>query len=124
MFAKSYLRPEMVVEDVGTGTGLIAAGLALLVHQVHVLDGSAAMLAVAWKNLSPFNNIVFHEADGQSLPLPDTSIDVVFTNMYLRPFPDPQTAIHEMVRVLKVMYFWKPSVRSGQAADSKSAMWS
>jgi ubiquinone/menaquinone biosynthesis C-methylase UbiE len=40
-------------------------------------------------------------ADGQSLPLPDGSVDAAFANMYLHHCPDPQAAIREMVRILK-----------------------
>jgi arsenite methyltransferase len=99
--AKAYLRPEMVVADVGSGTGFMAAGLAPLVRRVYALDGSPAMLDVARKNLAQFNNIVYQEADGQSLPLPDESLDAVFANMYLHHCPDPLAAIREMVRVLR-----------------------
>ena len=99
--SKAYLRPEMVVADVGAGTGYMAAGLAPLVRQVHVLDGSQAMIAVARRNLSSMDNIVYHEADGQSLSLEDACIDVVFANMYLHHCPDPQASIREMVRVLR-----------------------
>lgn len=99
--SKAYLRPEMVVADVGAGTGYMAAGLAPLVRQVHILDGSPAMIAVARRNLSSMDNIVYHEADGQSLSLEDACIDVVFANMYLHHCPDPQVSIREMVRVLK-----------------------
>jgi ubiquinone/menaquinone biosynthesis C-methylase UbiE len=99
--AKAYLRPEMVVADVGAGTGFVAAGLAPVVRQVHVIDGSAAMLDVARGNLNGLNNVVYHLADGQSLPLPDGSLDAVFANMYLHHCPDPLVAIREMVRVLR-----------------------
>ena len=99
--AKAYLRPEMSVADIGTGTGFMADGLAPLVQTVHVLDGSAAMLKVARKNLSTFNNIEYHHSDGQALSLPEDSMDVVFANMYLHHAPDPLTAIQEMVHVLK-----------------------
>ncbi len=99
--AKAYLRPEMAVADVGAGTGFMAAGLAPLVSKVHVLDGSAAMLDVARRNLSQFSNVEFHEADGQTLSLPDASVDAVFANMYLHHCPDPLAAIREMARVLK-----------------------
>ena len=40
--AKAYLRPEMIVADIGAGTGFMAAGLAPLVQKVHVIDGSPA----------------------------------------------------------------------------------
>jgi ubiquinone/menaquinone biosynthesis C-methylase UbiE len=99
--AKAYLRPEMAVADVGAGTGFIAAGLAPLVKRVYVVDGSPAMLAVARKNLSAFENVEYHEADGASLPFPEESLDAVFANMYLHHTPDPLTAIQEMVRVLR-----------------------
>ncbi len=100
-FAKAYLRHEMVAADVGAGTGFMAAGLAPLVRQVHVVDGSPAMLEVARKNLAAFSNVEYHQADGQSLPFPDSSLDAVFANMYLHHCPDPLAAIGEMVRVLK-----------------------
>ena len=68
---------------------------------VHVLDGSAAMLDVARKNLAQFENLEFHPADGLALPLPDASLDAVFANMYLHHCPDPLAAIREMVRILR-----------------------
>lgn len=98
---KAYLRPEMVVADVGSGTGFVAAGLATLVRRVYVVDGSEAMLDVARKNLNDFQNIEFHQADGLSLPFPEESLDAVFANMYLHHCPDPLAAIQEMVRVLR-----------------------
>jgi arsenite methyltransferase len=99
--AKAGLHPGMAVADIGAGTGFIALGLAPLVRQIHVLDGSAAMLEVAHKNLAQFSNVVYREADGQTLPLPDGSLDVAFANMYLHHCPDPLAAIREMVRILK-----------------------
>jgi len=99
--AKAYLRPEMVVADIGAGTGFMSAGLAPLVKRVHVIDGSAAMLAVAKRNLSRFDNLLYHETDGQSIPLPDKSLDAIFANMYLHHCPDPVGAIQEMVRLLR-----------------------
>jgi ubiquinone/menaquinone biosynthesis C-methylase UbiE len=99
--AKAYLHPEMIVADMGAGTGFVSAGLAPLVKKVHVLDGSEAMLAVARKNLAQFDNLEFHLAESLSLPLPDASLDAIFANMYLHHCPDPQAAIREMVRTLR-----------------------
>ena len=98
---KAWLRPEMAVADIGSGTGFMAAGLAPLVKQVYVVDGSPAMLEVARKNLVEFNNVEYHQADGSSLPFPDESLDAVFANMYLHHAADPLAAIQEMVRVLR-----------------------
>ncbi len=99
--AKACLHADMTVADVGSGTGFMAAGLAPLVRQVIALDGSTAMLDVARKNLSQFENVRFQEADGLTLPLPDGSVDAVFANMYLHHCPDPLAAIREMQRILR-----------------------
>lgn len=99
--ARAYLHLEMVVADVGAGTGFLSAGLAPLVRRVHVIDGAQAMLDVARKNLAAFGNLEFHQADGLSLPLPDASLDAAFANMYLHHCPDPLAAIEEMARTLR-----------------------
>jgi len=97
----AHLHPEMVVADIGAGTGFMTAGLAPLVRQVYLLDGSPEMLAIARQNLQEYNNLVFQQADGGALPLPDNSVDSIFANMYLHHLPDPLAGIREMVRLLK-----------------------
>ncbi len=99
--AHAYLRSEMVVADIGTGTGFVAAGLAPLVATVYAVDGSSAMLEVARRNLGDFSNVEVRLADGTALPFEAGSLDAIFANMYLHHCPDPQAAIREMVRVLK-----------------------
>lgn len=101
VISKAYLHPDMVVADIGGGTGFLSSGLAPLVKKVHLVDGSAEMVAVAQKNLSEFTNVEFHQADGGHLPFTDNSLDAVFANMYLHHTVDPKAAILEMVRVLR-----------------------
>jgi ubiquinone/menaquinone biosynthesis C-methylase UbiE len=98
---KSHLHPGMVVADVGAGTGFISAGLAPLVKEVHVVDGSPAMLEEAQRNLDQYGNVIYHLADGLALPFEDGSLDAVFANMYLHHCPDPLASIREIARVLK-----------------------
>ncbi len=99
--AKADLVPGAVVADVGTGTGFVAAGLAPKASKVYGFDASAAMLDVARRNLSSFQNVELHETPGNCLPLPDAALDGVFANMYLHHAPEPLVAIKEMARVLK-----------------------
>jgi arsenite methyltransferase len=99
--AIANLSPEMVVADVGTGTGFVIQGLAAHVSKVYGFDESPEMLAIAAQNLASFNNIALYEAPGSALPLPDKSLDAVFGNMYLHHDPDPANAIRELVRVLR-----------------------
>ena len=49
-YTQAYLRPEMVVADIGSGTGFMAAGLAPLVARVYAIDASAAMLEAGREN--------------------------------------------------------------------------
>ncbi|MFQ6082264.1 MAG: class I SAM-dependent methyltransferase [Candidatus Aminicenantia bacterium] len=99
--AKADLSSEMIVADVGTGTGFIAIGLAPLVKKVYCIDNSPEMLKVAKRNLRKFKNIELKLADGQNIPLQDERLDAVFANMYLHHSPDPLAAIKEMMRILK-----------------------
>ncbi len=61
---KAYLRPDMIVADIGGGTGFLSRGMADLVQEVHLVDGSSEMLSQAQKNLSDWVNIHYHHADG------------------------------------------------------------
>ena len=98
---RAYLLPDMVVADIGAGTGFITAGLVDLVKTIHLVDGSAAMLDEAKHNLGQVKNVEFHLADGLALPFRDGQLDVVFANMYLHHCVDPLVSIVEMVRILK-----------------------
>jgi ubiquinone/menaquinone biosynthesis C-methylase UbiE len=99
--AKADLMSEMVVVDVGSGTGFMAAGLAPLVAKVYAIDASPQMLAVARRNLGRFGNVCFGLAWGEALPLADASADAAFANMYLHHCADPLAAIREMARLLR-----------------------
>ncbi len=63
--------------------------------------GRRKMLAVARDKLQAFSNLEFREADSLALPLPESSVDAVFANMYLHHTPEPLTAIQEMARILR-----------------------
>lgn len=99
--AKARLNPEMVVADVGCGTGFMTFGLAPVVGKVYALDGSAAMVEVAQKNLSQFENVEYRVAELLNLGLESESIDAAFANMYLHHCLSPFEAIQAMVDLLK-----------------------
>ncbi|PKN92003.1 MAG: SAM-dependent methyltransferase [Chloroflexi bacterium HGW-Chloroflexi-6] len=99
--AKARLPENAVVADIGTGTGFVAGGLAPKAAKVYGFDASAEMLSVARRNLAKFANVELQQAPGDSIPLPDASLDGVFANMYLHHAPEPAAAIREMVRLLR-----------------------
>ena len=60
---KAYLHADMVVADVGAGTGFMTAGFADRVSKVHVIDASPSMLEVARKNLAGMDAFLNDPAD-------------------------------------------------------------
>jgi ubiquinone/menaquinone biosynthesis C-methylase UbiE len=99
--AKARLSLDAVVADVGTGTGFVAAGLAVQTKHVVGFDASPDMLVVARRNLAQFNNVELREATGDRLSVNDATFDGVFANMYLHHAPNPLATIKEMARTLK-----------------------
>lgn len=98
---KGELSRNMVVADVGAGTGFMAAGLAPQVNRVICVDASPEMLQVAESNLASFDNLEYRVGDGTALPIADASLDAVFANMYLHHVEEPLGALKEMARTLK-----------------------
>ncbi len=99
----AQLTPDMVVADVGTGTGFVAAGIAPRVARVIGIDISARILDVAGKNLQELGiaNVELHEGDISVLPLPDDSVDAAFANMVLHHAEDPSVMLAEMARIVR-----------------------
>ena len=89
--------------DVACGTG-IAARLALEEvgdeGTVAGLDVNPGMLEVARTATPSGDAIEWHQASAESMPLPDSSFDVVLCQMGLQFVPDKTAALREMRRVL------------------------
>jgi len=97
------LTPDMVVADVGTGTGFVAAGIAPRVARVIGIDISERILDVARSNLDELgiDNVELREGDITALPIPDDSVDAAFANMVLHHAEDPAAMLTEMARVVR-----------------------
>jgi ubiquinone/menaquinone biosynthesis C-methylase UbiE len=97
------LRPGERVLDVACGTGVVTRLAAARVGPsgtVAGLDVNPAMLAVARSATTPDASIEWHEANAESIPLPDDSFDVVLCQLGLQFVPDKAAALREMRRVL------------------------
>lgn len=99
-------RNNLVAYDLATGTGDVALTLAesKKIQNVIGMDLSVGMLdygrkKVKNKNLS--DKISMEEGDGVTIPKEDNSADVVTVAFGIRNFPDPQTSLINMTRVLK-----------------------
>ena len=95
-------RGESVL-DVACGTGIIARLAAERVApngSVSALDVNPAMLGMARSLPAPLP-IRWYETAAESVPLPDSSFDVVFCQLGLQFMSDKSAALREMHRVLK-----------------------
>jgi ArsR family transcriptional regulator len=97
------LDPNLVVADIGTGTGILAIELARLGVRVVAVDHSSRMLDAARAKAAaePDLQIEFRHGEASALPLSDGEVDAVFAHMVLHYLPSPSDAIAEMARVVK-----------------------
>jgi SAM-dependent methyltransferase len=58
--------------DLGCGTGRWARYVAPRVGRLHCIDPSERALAVAQRNLTAFDNCIFHAAAVDEIPLPES----------------------------------------------------
>jgi len=107
--AAGFLLPElhagMRLLDVGCGPGSITRGFAerLAPGEVVGVDVSEHVLDVAREDAatSAVTNLRYEQGSAYALPFPDASFDVVFAHQVLQHLNAPDTALHEMLRVLR-----------------------
>jgi SAM-dependent methyltransferase len=108
------------VLDVGCGTGVVAVTAARLGAHVTGLDLTPALLEQARENaLIAEVKIDWREGDVENLPFDDGAFDVVLSQFGHMFAPRPDTAIAEMLRVLKragtiAFATWPPELLAGR----------
>lgn len=104
--ATADLRPGEVAVDLGSGGGLdvfLAARKVGPTGRAIGIDMTPEMLERARANAKRqgLQNVEFHEATIDKLPLPDASVDCVISNCVINLAPDKQAVLREIARVLK-----------------------
>lgn len=107
--AYARLRPGEVVVDLGCGGGLdvfLAAAKVGPTGRAIGIDMTPQMIDLAKRNLEKFrqhsglNNVEFHLAPIDRLPLPDASVDCIINNCVINLVPDKNAVFREAERVL------------------------
>ena len=103
-FLLDYLAPGMDLLDGGCGPGTITKGLAAIVAPGRVVgvDRDQSQIALAQSLADSSSAIEFRTDDLCHLTADDESYDVVFVHGVLEHIADPERAIFEIRRVLKL----------------------
>ena len=104
--ATASLRPGEVVVDLGSGGGLdvfLAARKVGPAGKAIGIDMTPELIERATRNAreAKLENVEFHRATIDTLPLPDDSVDCVISNCVINLAPDKRAVFREMFRVLK-----------------------
>lgn len=107
--ASASLRPGEVVVDLGCGGGLdvfLASERVGPTGKAIGIDMTPEMVALARKNAlargkGSLENVEFHLATIDALPLADASVDCVISNCVINLAPDKPAVFREIARVLK-----------------------
>lgn len=100
LHAAGTSRPINIILDLGCGTGRYSGPLAdWFSAKVIALDPSERMLTQARRKNSP--NVTYVLGSGEDLPLPDSSVDLVFMSMVFHHFAQPAKVARECRRVLR-----------------------
>ncbi len=93
---------NLVVADVGCGTGYLAAALGRHIEHLICVDSSEAMLAQAQDNLANLNcRLEFRAGSMEALPLADAEVDAACAHMVLHHLTETRTGLDELTRVIK-----------------------
>jgi SAM-dependent methyltransferase len=108
--AFASLRPGETVVDLGCGGGLDVflaartvgpAGRAIGIDMTPEMIARAKAAAAKGVGGRPFDNVEFHVATIDRLPLADASVDCVISNCVINLAPDKDAVFREIARVLK-----------------------
>lgn len=93
--------PDLIVGDLGCGTGPVAELLAPHVARVIAVDSSRDMLRAARRRLKAARNVEFRHGDLEALPIDDGRLDAAVAVLVLHHVPEPARALAEARRALR-----------------------
>jgi len=94
--------PDLLVGDLGCGTGQLTETVAPYVRQVIAVDASTDMLDAARARLDgATTNVEFRKGELESLPVGDGELDVALLSLVLHYSPAPPKALSEAARVIR-----------------------
>jgi SAM-dependent methyltransferase len=93
--------PDLVVGDLGCGTGQFTETVAPYVSRVVSVDASPDMLEAARQRLKGSRNVELRQGELEALPVDAGELDVAMLSLVLHYSPAPTRTLSEVSRVLK-----------------------
>jgi SAM-dependent methyltransferase len=95
------LDADLVVGDLGCGTGVVSGWLSLFCERIVAVDSSKEMLRAARKNLAGRKHVQLRQGSLEKLPIEDGELDVALMMLVLHHMPEPKRVLEEAARALK-----------------------
>src|SRR5690606_14571193 len=96
----ALLPDDVVIGDLGWGTGVVGAELSPYVGRVVAVDESRAVLSAARRRLHDRGNVELRSGSLEALPVEDAELDAAVLSLVLHYVPEPVAALSEARRVL------------------------
>jgi SAM-dependent methyltransferase len=97
----ALLPDDLVVGDLGCGTGLVSYELAPYAGRVIAVDESQEMLSAARRRLADHVHVEVRAGTLEALPIPEGALDAAVLSLVLHYVVDPARALAEAERVLR-----------------------
>lgn len=108
------------IVDFGCGTGRMSEFMAKDFKKVIGLDISRTMIAQGKQRLKKLQNVKLLETDGKTIPLPNNSVDLVFSYLvfqHIKTRSMVKNTFKEIYRILKPYGIFKVLLRSDTQKD-------
>ena len=95
------LDPNLVIGDLGCGTGTVSYWLSQFCERIIAVDASKEMLEAARENLGGQEHVELRQGSLEKLPVETHELDVALLMLVLHHLPEPRRVLEEAARTLK-----------------------
>ena len=95
------LPPELVVADIGCGTGDSLLALSPHIQKLIALDRSSEMLSIARQRTAHLSNITFKQGSLGALPVDSKSVDIAICILIFHHISNISVALQDIHRILQ-----------------------
>src|SRR5687767_5808662 len=95
------IEPNLVVGDLGCGTGQLTETVAPYVKQVIAVDSSPDMLDAARQRVGGARNVDLRQGELENLPIDAGELDAAMLSLVLHYSPSPARALADVARALR-----------------------